>query len=276
MMKYILLEIRLFFVCMSFLTRIPSPRWVGFKEEWLHHSIKYSPTVGLILGCLQFFVFVLFQILFGPTIAFTLSVGFLLIITGAFHEDGFSDFCDGIGGGWKRDDILRIMKDSRVGSFGAVGISLLVLLKILGVSESFRLYEKNGFIFTVNSKSEFQLLSVWLYFISAHSFSRFLSVFMMKLLPYAKEEGYAKPMAKEITWPQILFASLLGVIPYLALVYLHPIFLFSLLCIIPSYFYMFSLMKRWIQGFTGDCLGAVQQVVETCVWISGVFLWTSI
>ncbi|TGK52864.1 adenosylcobinamide-GDP ribazoletransferase [Leptospira bouyouniensis] len=275
-MNFILLEIRLFFVCMSFLTRIPSPGWVSFKEEWLHQSIKYSPTVGILLGSLQLFVFLIFQFLFGTTISFTISVGFLLILTGAFHEDGFSDFCDGIGGGWKREDILRIMKDSRVGSFGAVGISLLVLLKVLGVSESFQLYEKNGFNFMLNAKIQFQLLSVWLYFVSAHSFSRFLSVFMMKLLPYAKEEGYAKPMAKEITWPQILFASLFGVIPYLTLVYLHPNFLFSLFCIIPSYVYMFSLMKRWIQGFTGDCLGAVQQVIETCIWISGVFLWTSI
>ncbi|XDD48266.1 adenosylcobinamide-GDP ribazoletransferase [Leptospira sp. WS39.C2] len=275
-MKYIILEIRLFFVCMAFLTRIPSPSWIGFKEEWLHHSIKYSPTVGFFLGSLQFVVFLLFQFLFGPTIAFVISLGFLLILTGAFHEDGFSDFCDGIGGGWKREDILRIMKDSRVGSFGAVGISLLVLLKILGVSESFRQYEIKGYQFMVNANTQYQLLSVWLYFVSAHSLSRFLSVFMMKLLPYAKEEGYAKPMAKEITWPQILFASLLGILPYMYLSYLHPNFFLSLLCIIPSYIYMYRLMNRWIQGFTGDCLGAVQQVVETCIWISGVFLWTFI
>ncbi|TGM46545.1 adenosylcobinamide-GDP ribazoletransferase [Leptospira biflexa] len=275
-MKYILLEIRLFFVCMSFLTRIPSPRWIGFQEEWLHHSIKYSPTVGFLLGSLQWFVFLLFQFLFGPTIAFTISLGFLLILTGAFHEDGFSDFCDGIGGGWKREDILRIMKDSRVGSFGAAGISLLLLLKVLGVSETFHQYEIKGLPFTFGSSARIHLLSVWLYFVTAQSFSRFLSILMMKLLPYAKEEGYAKPMAKEITWPQIYFACIFGVTPFLALVYLHPYFLLSLLCIIPSFVYMFSLMKRWIQGFTGDCLGAVQQVVETCIWISGVFVWISI
>ncbi|TGL85577.1 adenosylcobinamide-GDP ribazoletransferase [Leptospira congkakensis] len=276
MFQYILLEIRLFFVCMSFLTRIPSPRWVDFKEEWLHHSIKYSPTVGFLLGSLQWFVFIFFQFLFGPTIAFTISIGFLLILTGAFHEDGFSDFCDGIGGGWKREDILRIMKDSRVGSFGAVGISLLILLKVLGVSETFSQFQMKGLPFTINANTNWHILSVWLYFVSAHSLSRFFSIFMMKLLPYAKEEGYAKPMAKEITWPQIFFASIFGIVPYLSLVYLHPNFLLSLACIIPSYVYMHSLMKRWIGGFTGDCLGAVQQVVETCLWISGVFLWTSI
>ncbi|GBF43939.1 adenosylcobinamide-GDP ribazoletransferase [Leptospira ellinghausenii] len=276
MIQYLLLEIRLFFVCLAFLTRIPSPTWIGFKEDWLHHSIKYSPTVGLLLGSIQFVVFLLFQFLYGPTIAFTISLGFLLIITGAFHEDGFSDFCDGIGGGWKREDIFRIMKDSRVGSFGAVGICVLVLLKVLGAYETFSYFQRKNLPMFSNLTNDLHLISVWLYFVSAHTLSRFLSVFVMKLLPYAKEEGYAKPMAKEITWPQILFASLLGVLPYLSLAYLHPNFFLSLLCIIPSYIYMVRLMKRWIQGFTGDCLGAVQQVVETCIWISGVFIWNFI
>ncbi|EMY69013.1 cobalamin-5-phosphate synthase [Leptospira vanthielii serovar Holland str. Waz Holland = ATCC 700522] len=227
-----------------------------------------------MLGTLQWFAYIIFQLFLGPSIAFVISLGFLLILTGAFHEDGFSDFCDGIGGGWKREDILRIMKDSRVGSFGAAGISLLLVLKILGASESlastgFRLHHIQYFW-------NDQLTSVWLYFISAHSLSRFFSVLMMLLLPYAKEEGYAKPMAKEITWSQTLFASLAGLIPFLLLSYQHPYFLMSLVFIIPSLYYMYSLMKRWIDGFTGDCLGAVQQVVETCIWISGVFVWTSI
>ncbi|PJZ83112.1 adenosylcobinamide-GDP ribazoletransferase [Leptospira harrisiae] len=273
-MHLILTEVRLFFVCLSFLSRIPSPNWIGFKEEWLHKSIKYSPFVGILLGSLQWMIFILFQMFFGVGIAFVISLGFLLILTGAFHEDGFSDFCDGIGGGWKREDILRIMKDSRVGSFGAAGISLLLVLKILGAWESLqdmRIYWNQFSIDKID-----QLILIWLYFVSAHSLSRFFSVLMMKLLPYAKEEGYAKPMAKEITWPQTFFASLAGLVPFLFLSYLYPKYLFSLVCIIPSLFYMYSLMKRWIGGFTGDCLGAVQQVVETCLWISGVFVWTSI
>ncbi|EOQ95111.1 cobalamin-5-phosphate synthase [Leptospira wolbachii serovar Codice str. CDC] len=227
-----------------------------------------------MLGTLQWFVYIIFQLFFGPSIAFVISLGFLLILTGAFHEDGFSDFCDGIGGGWKREDILRIMKDSRVGSFGAAGISLLLVLKILGASGSLAVtgFRLNHFSFAWN----YQLTTIWLYFVSAHSLSRFFSVLMMKLLPYAKEEGYAKPMAKEITWRQTFFASLAGLLPFLWLSYKHPNFFLSLILIIPSLYYMYSLMKRWIGGFTGDCLGAVQQVVETCIWISGVFIWTSI
>ncbi|EMY62127.1 adenosylcobinamide-GDP ribazoletransferase [Leptospira terpstrae] len=273
-MQYLLREIRLFFVCLSFLSRIPSPKWIGFQEEWLHKSIKYSPTVGIFLGTFQWIVYIIFQLMFGPNIAFVISLGFLLILTGAFHEDGFSDFCDGIGGGWKREDILRIMKDSRVGSFGAAGISLLLVLKISGASQSLAStgFRWNQLHFFWNH----QLISIWLYFVSAHSLSRFFSVIMMLVLPYAKEEGYAKPMAKEITWPQTLFACFAGLVPFLLLSYQHPQFVFSLVMIIPSLYYMYSLMKRWIGGFTGDCLGAVQQVVETCIWISGVFVWTYI
>ncbi|MCW7491049.1 adenosylcobinamide-GDP ribazoletransferase [Leptospira sp. 2 VSF19] len=273
-MNWIITEIRLFFVCLSFLSRIPSPKWIGFKEDWLHKSIKYSPTVGIVLGFLQWTSFTIFQMFFGPGIAFVISLGFLLILTGAFHEDGFSDFCDGIGGGWKREDILRIMKDSRVGSFGAAGISLLLILKIFGGFESLK---TTKFIWNqISLEGLYQLTTVLLYFLSAHSFSRFFSVLMMKLLPYAKEEGYAKPMAKEITWPQTLFASISGLFPFAVLVYLHPKFSLSLVLILPCLYYMYSLMKRWIGGFTGDCLGATQQVVETCLWISGVFIWTSI
>ncbi|TGL35749.1 adenosylcobinamide-GDP ribazoletransferase [Leptospira perdikensis] len=273
-MQFFITEIRLFFVCLSFLSRIPAPHWIGFQEEWLHKSIKYSPTVGIILGTLQWFVFMSFQLFFGPTISFVISLGFLLILTGAFHEDGFSDFCDGIGGGWKREDILRIMKDSRVGSFGAAGISLLLVLKILGASESLVNKEMHWNQWSLPGYDN--LITIWLYFITAHSLSRFFSIFMMKLLPYAKEEGYAKPMAKEITWAQTLFASIAGLFPFITLTFQHPYFLMSLVFILPSLYYMYSLMKRWIDGFTGDCLGAVQQVVETCIWISGVFLWISI
>ncbi|MCW7468607.1 adenosylcobinamide-GDP ribazoletransferase [Leptospira kanakyensis] len=273
-MQTIVTEIRLFFVCLSFLSRIPSPKWIGFKEEWLHKSIKYSPSVGILLGSLQWIVFTIFHTFLGPSVSFVLSLGFLLILTGAFHEDGFSDFCDGIGGGWKREDILRIMKDSRVGSFGAAGISLLLVLKISGASDSLQNIKIHWDQISFGKQN--QLISVWLYFISAHSLSRFFSVLMMRLLPYAKEEGYAKPMAKEITWPQTFFASLSGGIPFLVLTYLYPKFLLSLVLILPCLYYMYSLMKRWIGGFTGDCLGAVQQVVETCIWVSGVFLWISI
>lgn len=260
MIDFFLQELRYFFICLSFLTRIPPPKWVGFQKEWLDKSIRYSPLVGILLGTIQFSLYFGLSFFFSEIVSFTITIGFLLILTGAFHEDGFADFCDGIGGGWNQTDILRIMKDSRVGSFGAIGISLLILLKIIGFSDSV-------------SRTQLNPFPLFLFFITAHSFSRFISLLFMFLLPYAKEEGYAKPMAKEIGRREILFAMFAGVLPCFTLIYLYNGFWILLPIHLLTCLYIYKLLKQWIQGFTGDCLGAVQQISETIVWISGVFLW---
>ncbi|MDF3820399.1 adenosylcobinamide-GDP ribazoletransferase [Leptospira sp. 96542] len=281
--SYLVLELRLFFTCLAFLTRIPIPRWVAFEENWLHRSIKYSPLVGILLGTIQFIVYILLVGIFGNLVSFIFSIGVLLILTGSFHEDGFADFCDGIGGGWKRDDILRIMKDSRVGSFAAVGLIIIMSLKVFGAEESLKnptsdliIQLHNGFKVQSFESLQSTIIPIWLQFVVAHSFSRFLSIGFMLVLPYAKEEGYAKPMAKEISLPQLCFAAMPGLVPFIFFCILAPKFTLSLVVILPSLYYMYRLMKRWIQGFTGDCLGAVQQVAETGIWISGVFVWNFI
>ncbi|TGN19078.1 adenosylcobinamide-GDP ribazoletransferase [Leptospira idonii] len=285
-MQFIVHEIRLFFIAIWFLSRLPIPKWVGFQEEWLDTSIKYSPFVGWILGSLGFIVFFIFQILFGTLVAFILSLGFLIIITGCFHEDGFSDFCDGIGGGWKREDILRIMKDSRVGSFGAAGLSLLLILKVAAAFQSLKPMDS---IFGIHSFSEegkniisifednlVTLVKVWLLFVVAHSLSRFISLSFMITHNYAKEEGYSKPMAKNLTKGEFIFSAIGGFLPLGILIYISPLFSLLLLPALLIRNYFSSLMKQWIGGFTGDCLGAVQQSIETLIWIWGIFLWISI
>lgn len=262
-LNWVQLEIRYFFISVSFLTRIPIPTWVGFQQDWLDKSIKYSPYIGALLGGIQFFLFSFLALFFSPELSFAISIGFLLILTGGFHEDGFADFCDGIGGGWKREDILRIMKDSRVGSFGSIGISLLILIKILGFSGALQ-------------KIHLSTLQLFFWFVTAQSFSRFLSLSFMTLLPYAKEDGYAKPMAKEIGFTQLLFACIPSVFSFILLAIEYPNFLWTLVFLLLVSTYAYRLMKKWIQGFTGDCLGAVQQMNETILWVSGVFLWNSI
>lgn len=262
-LNWIKLEVRYFFIAVSFLTRIPIPEWVGFQKDWLDKSIKYSPYVGFLLGAIQFFIFLFLSLFFSPGLSFAISIGVLLIVTGGFHEDGFADFCDGIGGGWKREDILRIMKDSRVGSFGAIGISLLILIKIIGFSDSMQ-------------KIQLSEIQLFFWFVTAQSLSRFISLSFMTFLPYAKDEGYAKPMAKEIGITKLLFACIPAIFSWLALSHSYPQFLWSLAFHLLISAYAYRLMKKWIQGFTGDCLGAVQQMNETVTWVSGVFLWNSI
>ncbi|WP_411823749.1 adenosylcobinamide-GDP ribazoletransferase [Leptospira sp. 'Mane'] len=283
--KYLIHELRLFFIAIWFLSRLPIPKWVGFQEEWLDTSIKYSSFVGIVLGSIGFIAFFLFQVFFGTLIAFILSTGLLIILTGCFHEDGFSDFCDGIGGGWKREDILRIMKDSRVGSFGAAGLSLLLLLKVAAGYKSLEILDgifHYQILFTSfeTAQSLFTedwifILQTWLLFITAHSFSRFISLSFLLTDEYAKDEGYAKPMAKSLTWGQFLFSGIAGLGPLFVLSYFSPLFLFIFIPCFLIRKYFSNLMRKWIGGFTGDCLGAVQQGTETLVWIWGAFLWIS-
>lgn len=266
--NYIVTEIRLFFISIWFLTRFPIPKWVGFQESWLEQCAKYFPLVGWVLGTLSFVVFYSLQYFFSPIISFVSAVGLLVILTGCFHEDGFADFCDGIGGGWNKEDILRIMKDSRVGSFGVMGLVLLFSLKILGGGEALDIWKDVHSPF-----SPILILKTWLLFVTAHSFSRWVSVGFLYWGEYAREEGYAKPMAKALSLGELLYSSIFGILPLAFLIYFSHWYAFVLLPIFCVRLYMNHLMTKWLGGFTGDGLGAVQQAVETTLWMGGVFLW---
>src|SRR3569833_79355 len=115
-------ETKIFFTALMFFTRIPCPKWVDHSEEYLNKSSKYFPVVGIIVGSISALIFWLFQLFFPVEIALIFSIIASILTTGAFHEDGFADVCDGFGGGWTKDKILLIMKDSRVGAFGVIGL----------------------------------------------------------------------------------------------------------------------------------------------------------
>ena len=122
-------ELRLFFIALQFLTRVPSPRWVGFEPAWLNQSARHFPAVGLCVGAASALVLVLGHALFGPAVAVGLAMAASVLITGAFHEDGFADTCDALGGAVGRERALEIMKDSRIGAYGAIGLVLMLGLK---------------------------------------------------------------------------------------------------------------------------------------------------
>lgn len=122
-------QLRLFFIALQFFTRLPIPRWVGFDATWLHQSSRYFPLVGLVVGALCSAVYMATSWLLPPLLAMLLAVAAGIYMTGAFHEDGFADMCDGFGGGMSRERVLEIMKDSRIGAYGAIGIICLLGIK---------------------------------------------------------------------------------------------------------------------------------------------------
>jgi len=197
-------ELEYFFAALRFFTRLPVPAWVGHSAEQLNHAARYFPLVGVIVGALGAGV-TLAAVQVWPTgIAVLLGMAATLLATGAFHEDGLSDSIDGFGGGWTREDALRIMKDSRIGSYGAIGIGLALLTKFEALSNL------GG-------------VSPWLTFFAAivagHSVSRLASTALIHALDYARddESSKSKPLATRLGRGELALAALSGLAPCLLL-----------------------------------------------------------
>jgi len=122
-------QLRLVLTAIQYFTRLPVPRWVGYSERQLNDASRYFPLVGILVGLFTGVVFVLTLRVFPQPIAVLLAMLSGILLTGGFHEDGLTDTCDGFGGGQDRPQILAIMKDSRVGSYGVLGLVFALLLK---------------------------------------------------------------------------------------------------------------------------------------------------
>ena len=127
-------ELRLLLVAVQFLTRVPVPRWVGFKASWLNECARHLPLVGLGIGAFGALIWCAAAQVWPPTVAVLLSMVATVWLTGGFHEDGLSDTCDALGGAVSRDKALLIMKDSRIGAYGAISLVLMLGLKAATLS----------------------------------------------------------------------------------------------------------------------------------------------
>jgi adenosylcobinamide-GDP ribazoletransferase len=187
-----------------------------------------------------------------------------ILVTGAFHEDGFADVCDGFGGGWTREGILEIMKDSRLGTYGVVGLILLLAVKF------FALLQLTAF-------SREQPLVLGLLFIVAHALSRYTAATFIFTHPYVRlsRDSKVKPVARAAGKYSFLLATGLALIPLLALAFLaaRPLLLTLLLPLSLLRWYLGRYFSRWIGGYTGDCLGATQQVCEVLIYLTMIGLW---
>jgi len=250
-------EIRIFFTALMFYTRIPCPKWVDHSEEYLSKATRYFPVIGWIVGAATAFALYAFSFVLPISLALILSVAVGILLTGAFHEDGFADVCDGFGGGWTKQKILDIMKDSRVGAYGVIGTILLLSLKFFALYEIARI----------------DVVLCCKVLILAHTLSRFSGIILRKNLEYVRENdnSKAKPIAKQTSSKDYLIAFLFCLIPLFLFKTAMILLLFIPLLLIVLY--LRSYYKKWIGGYTGDCLGAVQQVAEVALYISFFILW---
>lgn len=257
--QFISYEYRLLLVAIQFLTRLPVPPFAYYNPQWLHQSSRHFPAVGLLVGLLCAGVFWLGSILFTPLVAAVISTVFGIRLTGAFHEDGLADSCDGLGGGLTRERTLTIMKDSRLGTYGVLGLVSALLLKV-----------------TLLASMPLSVAIIAL--IIGHTASRLLCISLLALLPYGGEieHAKAKPMAQQLTPLQGVLSGgwliLAGVL--VTIIFpntMHQIglgqWLLTLLLALIATDYMRRLLYRRLEGYTGDGLGATQQVSEVAIYI---------
>lgn len=250
-------EIRLFFTALMFYTRIPVPKWVGHSPERLNRATRYFPLIGWIVGGSMAGVIYLSQWVFPLSISVMLGLVASVLMTGAFHEDGFADVCDGFGGGWTKEQILRIMKDSRLGTYGTIGLLLLMSSKFWVLYE---LGQKNLFLLLVT-------------IIASHALSRGLAATFIRKHHYVREdaESKAKPVAQRLSSVDLLIAGGFALLPLV--LFPHWWLVLSIIPALLIHWYLGGYFTRWIGGYTGDCLGATQQVGELAMVLGVLALW---
>jgi len=262
-------ELYIFFTALMFYTRIPCPKNIDHHPDYLNKASRYFPLIGWIVGGISFVVFYLSTFLFSNEIAIVLSIIAGILVTGAFHEDGFADVCDGFGGGWTKEKILLIMKDSAIGAYGAIGIVLLFLLKFESLTQLIKMNQSSNFgIWNFN-------IGILLFFITAHSLSRLAAVSIVFTHEYSREDATSKskPIAQNYTWREVVGAFFFGLIPLLVLSYFQWQLFLAVIPVFVMRFFLARYFQKWIGGYTGDCLGATQQVCEVIFYLSIIAIW---
>jgi adenosylcobinamide-GDP ribazoletransferase len=246
-------QLRLWFLALQFFTRLPTPGWVGFDAAWQRQAMRYFPAVGWVVAALAIGVYALAAQLWPQPIAVLAATAAGILLTGAIHEDGMADACDGFGAGGGAGRILGIMRDSHIGVFGVLGVGLTLALKCAA------LMALPGH-------------TVWAALLLGHPWSRLACLPLVRALPYARTEGKAAALVSQkigrrdcaigllTVLPAPLALGIGGWLPWSGMV-------FGMLLACGSTWLLARLFMRRIGGYTGDCLGAVQQVAEIMLYL---------
>lgn len=246
----------------SFFTRLPFWRLANVPKEYYERVVPLWPLTGWLTGVAMAFVFSLIS----PISLYTsiiLCFVVRVLITGALHEDGFADFCDGFGGGSTKERTLEIMKDSHIGTYGVLGLILYYLL------------QTTSLITMGNSiNTAFDIAAI---LIIADSFCKWVSSTIIFFLPYARNEEEAKNklVYAEVSTKEQVISFLLGILPMLLLFPLTEeislfSFIVSIVMSIATAGLLFWLMKKKINGYTGDCCGATFIITEAAFMLGMV------
>jgi adenosylcobinamide-GDP ribazoletransferase len=259
-MQSIFRFLRHYLLAIQFFTRIPITgrlaAWVGYSPEMLRASASHFPGVGVLVGGLVavlsavMLVFLPQNSPLSPLVVAVLGTVFSVMLTGAFHEDGLADIADGLGGSQNRERALEIMKDSRVGAFGAIAVTLVLLAKVS--------------LLALIGDVDPAVMVVGIF--AAHVASRTFPLLLIRLLPHVGDiaGSKSKPLADQISGFSLLIAFiwLFMAMAFVFIAYEAINLIIPMLASSIAFLYMWRLFAKRLQGFTGDCLGATQQVCE--------------
>lgn len=237
-------QFNLVFIALTFLTRVPAPVAIDYSQQNLNQASRYFPLIGFLIGAFTALLYWLFSQILPANVAILFSMIASFLITGGFHEDGLADTCDGLGGGFEVESKLSIMKDSRIGTYGALAIWSVLSLK---------------FALLINLENVVVALLV------AHPLSRSVSTMMIPLLPYIQDadQSKSKPLAESQNNYDWIIALVIGLssLVFVAELWWMLVLALTILVVVARQF----LIKQ-IGGFTGDTLGAIQQISEILIY----------
>lgn len=261
-------EWQLLLIAFSFFTRIPVKIKGNITPHMLNSASRYFALVGGFVGAMCGLIYWLSAIIFPLHIAIILALATGILLTGAFHEDGWADVWDGFGGGWSVTDKLNIMKDSRIGTYGSASLIVLFLLK----------FEALTYL------AELHPLYPIIAFLLGHTLSRVVATSLIFSMPYVQEDSLSKvkPLAQHLSNTSLVILITTGIV-LLALctqIILNFTYIahFPLLTIEQSGLIILLLicmrkaLVTWftqqLKGYTGDCLGAGQQLCEIVIYLT--------
>lgn len=245
-MKKILLQLA---AAITFFTRLPLWKVLEIPSESFKKIICFWPLTGWITAGFTALAWLAFSMFLPPILAVILAFGCKVLLTGGLHEDGLGDFFDGFGGGRTKEDVLRIMKDSNVGSYALIGMIFYYLLLINTV---------------VSIPTEMTAIAIF----AADPFSKMLTALMMNMLPYARteQESKSKTLFEKLSPGRLITILIFGLLPIILL--LEVKLWLTVLLPIATVIFVFFLAKKRIGGYTGDICGATALLCELSFYLS--------
>ncbi|HEY0438752.1 MAG TPA: adenosylcobinamide-GDP ribazoletransferase [Xanthobacteraceae bacterium] len=245
-------ELRRLIEALRFMTVLPLPKTGSLEPEWLTHSAKYFPLAGILVGALSAAVLLVASEIFTGALPALLAVTAAILFTGALHEDGLADTADALGGGRTREARLAIMKDSRIGTYGALALGLGIALRVAA-------------LMAVPPQWGAAAL------IAAHGGGRLAAFAVMAALPYAGERSAGKVAhsSERYGLTQIVPAGLFALVslaPALWLDIVAAVVAFDIAALAALWLALRA--RRLLGGYTGDVLGAAEQVFEIALLLA--------